>query len=156
MKTRNLAFFAVMILILLLLAGCAPSHEMYDAEPAGFWAGLWHGLILLITFIINLFTDSVGIYEVKNTGAWYNFGFLLGIMISFGHGGLWSPVRKSFCSGGRDKDDWEEIARKVEKKVRNNIKDWAEESDDEDKEWEDIGKKVEEKIKREIKNWAEK
>ena len=185
MKPQKLAALAVLILLVVLFSGCAANHEMYEAEPAGFWAGLWHGLILLVTFIINLFTDSVGIYEVNNSGAWYNFGFLLGVMMSFGHGGLWRPVRKSFSSKCRDEEEWEEIAKKVEKKVRKNIKgwvnesdesgkeweeiakkvekkvrknikDWVDESDEPEKEWEEIGKKVEEKIKREIRNWAEK
>jgi hypothetical protein len=46
---------------------------------AGFWKGLWHGLIYPVTFIISLFTDRVSIYEVHNNGNWYDFGFVAGI-----------------------------------------------------------------------------
>lgn len=46
---------------------------------AGFWAGLWHGLLFPITFIISLFTDGVSVYDVHNNGNWYDFGFFLGI-----------------------------------------------------------------------------
>ena len=73
-----------------LLAGCSPSSmAIVDAaesggNPAGFWLGLWHGFTLLFTFIISLFSDSVGVYEAHNSGNWYNFGFVLGAMIFFG------------------------------------------------------------------------
>ncbi|MBN1467043.1 hypothetical protein JXA02_14910, partial [candidate division KSB1 bacterium] len=68
-----------LLFLVLIIAGCAANNEMYDAKPAGFWAGLWHGLIIIITFIISLFTDSVSIYEVNNSGGWYHFGFVLGV-----------------------------------------------------------------------------
>jgi hypothetical protein len=56
-------------------------------DPAGFWLGLWHGFIVLFTFIVSLFKDGVGIYESNNSGSLYNLGFLLGIMIFFGGSG---------------------------------------------------------------------
>jgi len=74
-------------LALLLLAGCAPgAHPAVGASgaPAGFWQGLWHGFIMLFTFIVSLFSDSVGVYEVHNNGNWYNMGYLLGVMFFFG------------------------------------------------------------------------
>ena len=51
---------------------------------AGFWQGLWHGVIAPVTFFISLFTDRVNIYEVVNSGNWYDFGFVLGAGILFG------------------------------------------------------------------------
>jgi hypothetical protein len=54
---------------------------------AGFLPGLWHGLISPITFVISLFSDNVTMYDVHNNGGWYNFGFLLGAMITFGGSG---------------------------------------------------------------------
>jgi hypothetical protein len=59
----------------------------YEAKPAGFLYGLWHGFIILITFIISLFKDGVQIYEWHNTGGWYDFGYLLGVMMFFGGSG---------------------------------------------------------------------
>lgn len=77
-----------LILITLLLAatfsGCAGGDKRYAAKTAGFWDGLWHGLICLITFVISLFSDTVHMYEVRNTGHGYDCGFLLGAMIFFG------------------------------------------------------------------------
>lgn len=78
---------------LLLLSACAAGPNTAagtaapDGDVAGFWLGLWHGFIAFITFVISLFTDSVSVYEVHNNGGWYDFGFILGVMIAFGGGG---------------------------------------------------------------------
>ena len=70
----------VSIILLLLLTGCAePSAIEPTFEPYGFFYGLWHGIIAPIAFIASLFSDTIAIYGVNNSGAWYDFGFLLGI-----------------------------------------------------------------------------
>lgn len=74
----------------LLLASCAagPNPAVGTGpEPAGFWLGLWQGFITPVTFVISLFTDDVSIYEVDNSGNWYDFGYVLGLMIIFSSGG---------------------------------------------------------------------
>ena len=76
----------MMVGLALILTSCAPGNLKFDMDPAGFWAGLWHGFISLFTFIISLFTNEVGIYESNNTGWSYNLGFILGIMIFYGGG----------------------------------------------------------------------
>lgn len=53
-------------------------------EVAGFWRGLWHGLIAPFSFVASLFKDNVGVYEAHNNGKWYNFGFILGLTITLG------------------------------------------------------------------------
>lgn len=89
---------ALVILILagaLVLAACAagPNPEVgVGPDPAGFWLGLWQGFIAPITFFISLFTDNVNIYEVNNTGNWYDFGFVLGAGLLFS-GGLFGRRR---------------------------------------------------------------
>ena len=86
--------------ILMILAACTagPNNLMNtvgsQGEVAGFWQGLWHGLIALVTFIISLFNDNITVYEVHNNGAWYNFGFILGMMIIFGGGSKGTCSRK--------------------------------------------------------------
>jgi hypothetical protein len=155
MKFRKLSIIFLCVSILILVtASCAPGNTKYDAKPAGFWAGLWHGLICVITFIISLFSDSVEMYEVANNGGWYNFGFLLGAAIALGGSGG-SSCRRKRKKSAKEKE-WEEIAVKVEEKVRKGIKNWAEEDETKKDEWEEIGKKIEEKIKRELNKWAEK
>lgn len=86
---KRVALAVVIVLAVLVLASCAPgpnSAAGTGGEVAGFWKGLWHGAIALITFVISLFNDNVNIYEVNNNGGWYNFGFILGIMIFWGGG----------------------------------------------------------------------
>ena len=62
----------------LAAAGPNSKYKLTDAEPAGFWAGFWHGLIAPITFLISLFNPDVRLYETNNNGGWYDFGFILG------------------------------------------------------------------------------
>ena len=85
------ATLLVVILAILLLAGCAPGpNELVRTSTGaapGFWLGLWHGIIAPITFVISLFNGKVQMYEVHNNGNWYNLGFLLGMSIIFGGGG---------------------------------------------------------------------
>jgi hypothetical protein len=74
----------ILVLFLFVLTSCAPGPNDMEKTPdeegkvAGFWMGLWHGLISPITFIISVFSKSVRFYEVHNNGTWYNFGFVLG------------------------------------------------------------------------------
>jgi hypothetical protein len=77
------------LVAVLLLSSCAagPNTAAGTGEdPAGFWPGLWHGIIVPITFVISLFTDTVNMYEVNNNGNWYDFGFLFGLLIGLGGG----------------------------------------------------------------------
>jgi len=84
MKNKNVVAAFLVLFAFLLLASCAPGPNTLEKTPnakgkvAGFWKGLWHGLISPVTFIISLFTKNVRVYEVHNNGNWYNFGFVLG------------------------------------------------------------------------------
>lgn len=90
-RRTRLAATAAAVAVLLLLTACAAgaNPEVGTAppgsqDPAGFWLGLWHGIILPISWIVSLFTDTVSPYEVHNSGNWYDFGFVLGIVMVFG------------------------------------------------------------------------
>lgn len=78
----------ICLLLVVLLSGCAQSNQAQGTPGAdgvaGFWSGLWQGFILPVSFIISLFSDKYGIYEIHNNGNWYNFGFVLGTWIVFG------------------------------------------------------------------------
>jgi hypothetical protein len=98
-SVKIVPILAVILAAILILASCAPGPN--DAEktpgpkgkPAGFWLGLWHGLISPVTFIISLFTRNVRLYEVHNNGNWYNFGFVLGAGL-FLSGGILGRKKK--------------------------------------------------------------
>jgi hypothetical protein len=83
-----------------VLMACAPTANPFVGEsfaqqaPAGFLLGVWHGFTVMFTFIASLFTDTVGVYEVHNTGWAYNLGYLIGIMMFFGGGGAGSSRRR--------------------------------------------------------------
>lgn len=78
---------AVVAATVLLLAACAAGPNdvahVHAQHIAGFWLGLWQGLISPITFLISLFNDNVSVYEVHNNGNWYDFGFMVGVSAVF-------------------------------------------------------------------------
>jgi hypothetical protein len=86
-KAVQLAVFAA---ALALIAGCAatPNPLVNVPESAGFWIGLWHGMICPLALVVSWFNHDVTIYEVQNNGAWYNTGFVLGA-------GAWGILRGS-------------------------------------------------------------
>ena len=90
---KRVLALAVLALAVMLMTGCvAGPNELSDSpdeegKVAGFWSGLWHGILSPVTFIISLFADSVHFYEVHNNGNWYDFGFVLGAGILTGGSG---------------------------------------------------------------------
>ena len=93
--------------VLLILGACAASgNESAGTAPGlpNFWLGLWHGVISPVTFLVSLFRDDVGIYAVRNSGAWYDFGFMVGVSIAFGstaRGGAGAARRRETSPAGR-------------------------------------------------------
>jgi len=108
-EIKRATLLVSVLLVLAMMSGCAAGPNQLTDSPddegsvAGFWHGLWHGFTVLFTFIISLFTDKVRIYDVHNSGNWYNFGFLLGAMIFFG-GSSGEAGRRTGC-GSRCQDD---------------------------------------------------
>ena len=88
----SMTLFVLALLLLNLLAGCAPGPSQFkgtaseQGSVAGFWLGLWQGFIAPFVFVVSLFRSNLGIYEVHNNGAWYNFGYLFGLACFFGGG----------------------------------------------------------------------
>jgi hypothetical protein len=81
---KAFSLVGIFLVFVFVLASCTAGPNTAENTPnaegkiAGFWRGLWQGLIAPITFIISIFTKNVRIYEVHNNGFWYNFGFVLG------------------------------------------------------------------------------
>ena len=76
------------LLLTFLMVSCADSvnYQVLTENPHvyGFWGGLWHGFIIPYSFIGSLFSDEISIYAISNNGAFYNLGFALGSIITFG------------------------------------------------------------------------
>jgi gas vesicle protein len=161
MRRKTFGALIFVVVMLFLMTSCAPGNYRWNQEltpnnTAGFWAGIWHGLIIIITFIISLFTDKVGIYEVNNSGWSYNLGFIIGLLISLGGGFKGVKTRKK--KRKVKKYAWDEIGEKIEEKVHAGIMAWLDdtEKEEKEKEWKEIAEKIEAKIKRVLKEWAEK
>lgn len=105
---KKLILVALFVIPLLMLAGCGPGSTVNlqdgptteiqftlpgtnpeagtsaeNGRVAGLGTGLWHGLISVVTLIISFFNPVIQMYEVHNSGAPYNLGFLLGAALLF-------------------------------------------------------------------------
>jgi len=99
MKSKIAPVLVLLILAAFLSWSCAPgpnaAEKTADSEGkiAGFWLGIWHGLISPVTFVISIFSSGVRLYEVHNNGVWYNFGFVIGAGL-FLSGGILGRKKK--------------------------------------------------------------
>jgi hypothetical protein len=99
---KRVGIFILLVILMFIFSSCVPGPNQLEKTPnkegkvAGFWKGLWHGLIAPITFIISIFTKNVRFYEVHNTGFWYNFGFVLGAGLFLSGGILGKGKRKKY------------------------------------------------------------
>lgn len=76
--------YLILGVVALSLVGCADPQfveKCVIGHTYGFWGGLWHGLVLPISFFGQLFSDEIAMYAVNNNGGWYNFGFWLGACV---------------------------------------------------------------------------
>lgn len=156
LRIRTLLCLICITAMFAMFVNCAPGNDRWDPDitpgsRANFWAGIWHGLIIIIAFIVSLFTSNVGVYEVNNVGWAYNLGFIIGLSFLFG------PILK--CGGRKrhmSKHDLNKIGDKIEERVRKGIKSWLEEKgkkEEKDKEWEEIAAHIERKIKEALQDW---
>jgi len=85
MKKRILLLCILISAVLISLTGCMPGDGTYTSvRPAGFFWGIWHGWIAPISLIYGFFNKNIRIYEVKNSGLLYDFGFYIAIISGFG------------------------------------------------------------------------
>lgn len=49
-------------------------------DPPGFFLGIFHGLTIIFSLIGSLFSD-IRIYSFPNSGGWYDFGYVIGLLI---------------------------------------------------------------------------
>ncbi len=85
MRKRLIPIFLMVLATLLLMTACAPGDGQASPEnPAGFFWGIWHGWIAPVSLIIGFFNKNIRIYEVFNTGHWYDVGFYIALLGGFG------------------------------------------------------------------------
>lgn len=82
---RTLLLSVLLVFVVLTLVGCLPGDgRNTEANPAGFFWGVWHGWVAPISLIGGIFNKNLRVYEVFNTGWWYDFGFYIAIISGFG------------------------------------------------------------------------
>ena len=82
---KRLFKIAIIIFIVSILSGCFPGDgKATVGDPAGFFSGIWHGWIAPLSLILGIFTDNIRVYEMNNTGWWYDLGFYMAIISGFG------------------------------------------------------------------------
>lgn len=81
----RLGVLLLSVFLLAQLAGCA--HQPPSALPGvpGFFHGLLHGFLILVSLIGSIFTD-VRVYSFPNSGFWYDAGFFIGAASFLGGG----------------------------------------------------------------------
>ncbi|NLO12894.1 MAG: hypothetical protein GX124_02075 [Clostridiales bacterium] len=98
-RRKIILFCFMMALLLVTLSGCVPGDGANSQDkPAGFFWGVWHGWIAPITLIFSVFKHDVGIYEVYNSGFWYNLGYYMAIISGFGGLALARGKRRKDCA----------------------------------------------------------
>jgi len=76
---------ATVIILCLFLSGCADAVNLRTSfESVGFVHGFWHGIILPFSWLWSLLDETTAIYAVYNSGGWYDFGFISGIILFVG------------------------------------------------------------------------
>ncbi len=72
-EVRQIWRLLLVAVLAVTLSACAPgTATLSPADPAGFFAGIWHGWIAPSALIAHLFDGDVRIYEVDNTGSCYD------------------------------------------------------------------------------------
>jgi hypothetical protein len=96
MKQSKIILLGFMVVLCLLFSGCAPgSGNSTSDNPAGFFTGIWHGWIAPFSLFWGLLINSdIRVYEINNTGWWYDFGFYIAIIGGFGGLALVRKTRK--------------------------------------------------------------
>ena len=85
MKNKKILVLIMIALLAMMLTGCMPGDEKYTQDdPAGFFWGIWHGWIAPLSLIFGFFNDTTRIYELNNSGLWYDLGFYIAIISGVG------------------------------------------------------------------------
>lgn len=85
MRKKVFLLGIAVVSISFILTGCVPGDGTATiAKPAGFLWGVWHGWLAPVSLLIGLFNKDVRVYEIINTGWWYDLGFYIAVISGFG------------------------------------------------------------------------
>jgi hypothetical protein len=85
LKINYFQFFIILCLFLIPTVALAATFEFVQQDnynyydEAGFFSGIWHGLIAPYSLIARWFSGSIEMYAFSNTGWFYDAGFLVGV-----------------------------------------------------------------------------
>ena len=71
-----------LVVLTFALTACIAKQSGAAVSPngPGFLDGVLHGFIFPVAWAVSLFTDKIAVYDVPNSGGWYNFGYFIGIV----------------------------------------------------------------------------
>lgn len=75
----------VLASLTIVLAACATQPHVGSYSSPGFLMGIIHGIISPFALIAGIVTDA-RVYSFPNSGWWYDFGFMLGLVAWAGGG----------------------------------------------------------------------
>ncbi len=81
LKSARLDRILLILGIMLLCADMAFANPRLGQNEQSFVVGLWHGVLAPWTLLVRLFLD-VKMYACENPSAWYDFGFVVGVLFS--------------------------------------------------------------------------
>ena len=85
MAKKSALLILLVLLLPLVLTGCIPGDGTNtQANPAGFFWGIWHGWVAPVSLVIGLFRKGIRVYETANQGLIYDFGFYIAVISGFG------------------------------------------------------------------------
>ncbi|MBU0476088.1 MAG: hypothetical protein KKF62_18225 [Bacteroidetes bacterium] len=85
MKKEKWFIILILLISVVFITSCVPGGGSSGPDDlAGFFLGIWHGWIAPISLILGLFNPEIRIYEIQNSGWWYDFGFYMAIISGFG------------------------------------------------------------------------
>ncbi len=85
MQHRLLFSIVLLLVASMSFAGCFPVDGGCPGDDrAGFFTGIWHGWIAPVSIVLGIFDSQVRVYEIHNTGWWYDLGYYMAIISGFG------------------------------------------------------------------------
>ncbi|MBS3072770.1 hypothetical protein J4477_02965 [Candidatus Pacearchaeota archaeon] len=119
-------FFSLIVIIIALFLGSGiftyyPGSSHWETKDAGFFTGLIHGVIAPIMLALAIFTDY-NMYEINNIGWFYDFGFIVGILLIWGGGQTTKNVVRNYYSNKMTEEDHKNIGKLIEEKISEKIK----------------------------------